>query len=145
MQTKNITPIQFQQHSPFFHKVIRIPQFKAKFLPISQLISSLSLGMSPKVIKVGAVYWFFGVTLWTCRESPKGWWFLHLQTPCRVKKSHAEPSLGQNIPLVLVIWEGIRMMNEGGLSLWLLRMKGTSPADWQRRTAKVPGHFQVSY
>lgn len=144
MQTKNITPIWFQQHSPIFHKVI-IPQFKAKFLPISKQISSLSLGMSPTVTKFWAAYWFFGVTLWTCQESPKGWWFLHLQIPCRAKKSHAEPSWGQHVPLILVIWKGIWMMNEGGLSLRLLRMKGTSPADWQRHRAKVPGHFQVSY
>lgn len=43
-QPKNNTPIQFQQHFPIFHKVI-IPQFKAKFLPISQKVSSFSLGI----------------------------------------------------------------------------------------------------
>lgn len=53
------------------------------------------------------------MTLWKCQEAPKGWQFLHWQTPCTAKKSHAEPSWGQNIPLVLVIWKGIWMMSEG--------------------------------
>lgn len=136
-QWKNTTPIRFQQHSPIFHKV-RIPWFKAKLLPISQQISSFVLffllGMSPTVTRFGAVHSFDSLG-WTMNmpRASKGWWFLCLHTPRGADKSHAEPSWGQYIPLVLVVRKGVWMMSREGLSL-IVRMRGTSPAHRQRHS-----------
>lgn len=110
--------------------------FKAKLLPISQQNNSLWLGMSPMGTNFGFVYSSDSLG-WHCRcaeSAPKADWFYTYKRLAELG-SHVLSQVGDKIPhSVLAIWKGMWVMSEGGLSLWLVRMRETSPAHWQQHS-----------
>lgn len=104
---KNIIPIQFQQHSPTFHKII-IHNLKQNSYLFHNKLAVYRWGQVPQSANLGPytalILW--GDTVNRLRTPPKADNF-YLQTLHRAKKSYAEPSWEQNIPLVLVIWKGM--------------------------------------
>lgn len=100
MTTKNNTTlIQFQQRSPILHKVIRIHDLKQN----SYLFHNNFAVYHWERVPQSQIWGCIRSDSLGCRhcehaENPRGWQFLHIQTPRRAKKSHAEVKPGAKHP-----------------------------------------------